>query len=455
LWTAWVTALVLAIAFLPAVVWPTTAPRAQAATTCGAGCHVTVNAQELSGAPIANFTFIVNLDNTKLPADPLSLSTESNSPIVATGDQSRRTVTLPAGRYLISVRSLDHKMWGNYLTLPDAADASGNVTVNVALFVTQLPQAPNMTFFVTGAGPGKGADLGGIEGADQYCQTLAQRHGAGGKTWRAYLSTQEAAGKPAVNARDRIGNGPWQNFKGQVVATSLDDLHSDNNKLGFDNSLSERGQIIPGVGFAPNRHDVLTGSTPEGRPTISRLMAPASPNPSRLWWVKIVRGAQSNGSVKWSTGLQPLSEIANVEHFVPRDWISEDGCLPNEKFIAYARPLIEGEEPVLHTAKKPEPKIPKRIKIPDFARRLPKEIRQFTTKGVYDLGKKTHLSFVQGAGHGGSHPHLVHEFLTALVKHRQPYPNARQSANWTCVGLCAHASALKGGAIVKLPAFTI
>ena len=106
----------------------------------------------------------------------------------------------------------------------------------------QLPQAPNMSFFVTGAGPGKGADLSGIEGADQYCQTLAQRHGAGAKTWRAYLSTQEADGKPAVNARDRIGNGPWQNFKGQVVATSVDDLHGDNNKLGFDNSLSERGQ---------------------------------------------------------------------------------------------------------------------------------------------------------------------------------------------------------------------
>ena len=105
----------------------------------------------------------------------------------------------------------------------------------------QLPQAPNMTFFVTGAGPGKGADLGGIEGADQHCQTLATRHGAGGKTWRAYLSTQEAAGKPAVNARDRIGNGPWQNFKGTVVATSVDDLHSANNKLGVENSVSERG----------------------------------------------------------------------------------------------------------------------------------------------------------------------------------------------------------------------
>jgi hypothetical protein len=129
----------------------------------------------------------------------------------------------------------------------------------------QLPQAPNMTFFVTGAGPGKGADLGGIEGADRHCQTLAARHGAGGKTWHAYLSTQEDAGKPAINARDRIGNGPWQNFKGTVVATSVDDLHSDNNKLNFDNSVSERGFIIPGVGYAPNRHDALTGSTADGK----------------------------------------------------------------------------------------------------------------------------------------------------------------------------------------------
>ena len=129
----------------------------------------------------------------------------------------------------------------------------------------QLPQAPEMTFFVTGAGPGKGADLGGLQGADQYCQTLAQRHGAGGKTWHAYLSTQDADGKPAVNARDRIGKGPWKNFKGEAVATSVDDLHSDNNKLGVTTSLSERGLTIPGVGFAPNRHDVLTGSTPEGR----------------------------------------------------------------------------------------------------------------------------------------------------------------------------------------------
>src|SRR6516165_11399782 len=129
----------------------------------------------------------------------------------------------------------------------------------------QAPQAPNMTFFVTGAGPGKGADLGGIEGADRYCQQLAQQAGAGSKTWRAYLSTQAVDGKPAINARDRIGRGPWQNFKGEVVAQSVDDLHSDNNKLNMQTSLTERGAMIPGVGYAPNRHDALTGSQADGR----------------------------------------------------------------------------------------------------------------------------------------------------------------------------------------------
>ena len=117
--------------------------------------------------------------------------------------------------------------------------------------------------------------------------------------------------------------------------------------------------------------------------------------------------------------------------------------------------LIEGEEPVVHTAKKPEGKIPKKVKVPDYAKRLPKAIRVFTTKGVYDLDKKKHLSFTQGAGHGGSHPHLAHEFITALIEDRDPFPNAKQSANWTCVGLCAHQSALKGGQIVNLPEFSV
>src|SRR5439155_938793 len=96
--------------------------------------------------------------------------------------------------------------------------------------------------------------------------------------------------------------------------------------------------------------------------------------------------------------------------------------------------LIEHEPHVLHTAKKPEPEIPSRVTSPDYAHLLPKEIQRFTTKGVYDTDEHQHLSFIQGAGHGGSHPHLVHEFVDALVKNRDPYPNAVQSANWTCVG---------------------
>jgi len=132
-------------------------------------------------------------------------------------------------------------------------------------FAQQAPQSPDMTFFVTSAGPGKGADLGGLEGADRHCQTLAQGAGAGSKTWRAYLSTQAAGGGQAVNARDRIGNGPWVNFKKEPVAQNVDDLHSANNKLGTQASLTERGTTVAGVGWTPNYHAVLTGSQPDGR----------------------------------------------------------------------------------------------------------------------------------------------------------------------------------------------
>ena len=118
-------------------------------------------------------------------------------------------------------------------------------------------------------------------------------------------------------------------------------------------------------------------------------------------------------------------------------------------------PLVEGQSLIMHRAKLPEDKIPKQVKPPDYAKLLPKPIQPFTTKGVYDLTKNAHLSFAQGAGHGGSHPHIAHEIVSALCEGRDPFPNARQSANWTCVGLCAHESAMKGGEIVKLPAFTL
>jgi hypothetical protein len=131
----------------------------------------------------------------------------------------------------------------------------------------QVTPSPNMSFFVTSKGPGKGADLGGIAGADAHCQQLAQSVGAGGKTWHAYLSSNTNAANPGatINARDRIGNGPWQNFKGVTIATSVDDLHSDNNKITQETGLTERGQKVPGVGFVFNMHDIMTGSQPDGR----------------------------------------------------------------------------------------------------------------------------------------------------------------------------------------------
>jgi predicted dehydrogenase len=113
--------------------------------------------------------------------------------------------------------------------------------------------------------------------------------------------------------------------------------------------------------------------------------------------------------------------------------------------------LVEGKPHILHTAKKPEQEIPEEIEVPDFAHLLPEPIRPFT-RSIQDAD---HLSFIQGGGHGGSHPHLVHEFISALVDNRDPWPNAVTSANWTCVGICAHQSAIEGGKIVPLPAFTL
>jgi hypothetical protein len=140
-----------------------------------------------------------------------------------------------------------------------------SIVASVALLSLAGPgeapaQQADMTFFVTSAGSGKGADLGGLAGADQHCQHLAQTAGAGGKTWRAYLSTQGAG---AVNARDRIGSGPWQNAKGTVVAKTVVDLH-DKNNITKQTALTEKGEVVNGRGDTPNMHDVLTGSQPDG-----------------------------------------------------------------------------------------------------------------------------------------------------------------------------------------------
>jgi hypothetical protein len=133
------------------------------------------------------------------------------------------------------------------------------------------PNKP-LSFFVTSEGVGKGGDLGGLEGADAHCQKLAASVGADGKTWHAYLSTQATDGKPAVNARDRIGKGPWYNTRGAAIAKSVDDLHGDNleaarlgNNLSRNTVFNEKNEPVKGAGDKPNQHDILTGSQPDGR----------------------------------------------------------------------------------------------------------------------------------------------------------------------------------------------
>src|SRR6202021_1269496 len=152
--------------------------------------------------------------------------------------------------------------------LPQNISRLGLVSA-VALFASLAAapaqaQSANTTFFVTSTGPGKGADLGGIDGADKQCATLATAAGATAKTWRAYLSTQAADGKPAVHARARIGKGPWQNSKGVVIAKDVAHLHSASNNLSKQTALSEKGEVINGRGDTPNRHHARTGSQPDG-----------------------------------------------------------------------------------------------------------------------------------------------------------------------------------------------
>jgi hypothetical protein len=140
----------------------------------------------------------------------------------------------------------------------------GVVVFALALSFNVSAQQNQMSFFVTSVGSGNGANLGGLTGADKQCQTLAAAAGAGNRTWRAYLSAAAANGQPAVNAKDRIGKGPWMNVKGVVIAKSVEDLHSDANNIKKDTALTEKGGVVNGVGDTPNQHDILTGSQADG-----------------------------------------------------------------------------------------------------------------------------------------------------------------------------------------------
>jgi hypothetical protein len=151
---------------------------------------------------------------------------------------------------------------GDEMTRGTTVKITGAAALLLAVAALTNAQNADMSFFLTSKGPGKGANLGGLSGADAHCQALAEAAGAGGRTWRAYLST---TGENGVNARDRIGAGPWINANGVQVASDVDHLHSDDNRLSKENSVSERGEQINGRGDSPNRHDILTGSTLDGR----------------------------------------------------------------------------------------------------------------------------------------------------------------------------------------------
>jgi hypothetical protein len=172
-------------------------------------------------------------------------------------------------------------------------------------------QAQQMSFFITSVNPGKGADFGGLAGADAYCQSLAQTVGAGNRAWRAYLSAVAAPGQPAVNARDRIGRGPWHNAKGVLVAANLEELHKNPN-INKDTALSEKGEPIKARGETPLEHDILTGTLPDGTvPVAASRTAPAATGP------RTGRGAPSS-AITTAWGCATTSPRARGIRRIPR-----------------------------------------------------------------------------------------------------------------------------------------
>lgn len=156
---------------------------------------------------------------------------------------------------------------------------SALVAMSAGAYAQDRP-APNMSFFITSVGSGDGANLGGLSGADAHCTRLAAAAGAGNRTWRAYLSAAGEKGGADVHARDRIGKGPWHNYKGVQIAASVDDLHSDKNTLTKDTALTEKGTVVNGVSDKPNTHDIMTGSTADGRLAPAVPTAPARSQPA-------------------------------------------------------------------------------------------------------------------------------------------------------------------------------
>ncbi len=199
--------------------------------------------------------------------------------------------------------------------LPRLAVLGGVVLVVGCAGMSAVTGSP-MSFFVTSANPGKGGDLGGLAGADQYCQKLAEAAGAGGRTWRAYLSAPATATSPEVNARDRIGNGPWANAKGTVIAYNVVELHG-NNSIGKETALDERGNRVKVRPETPNQHDILTGSEADG------TLAKGAPDTTCKGWTSSTEGSAFVGHVdRTGTNPDPVRNTSwNASHGTP-------GCSP-------------------------------------------------------------------------------------------------------------------------------
>lgn len=197
--------------------------------------------------------------------------------------------------------------------LPTTVSRFNFAALGAALVLFTAPPAvaqnANTTFFVTSKGIGNGGNLGGLAGADNWCQQLAQAAGAGSKTWHAYLSTQEADGKPAVNAKDRIGKGPWQNAKGVVIAKDVAELHSPANNLTKQTALSETGEVINGRGDKPNRHDILTGSQADGT-----AFPPGEDRTCKNWTSSTQGAAMVGHSDRMGLNEEPPAKSWNTSH---------------------------------------------------------------------------------------------------------------------------------------------
>ncbi|MDN8611684.1 hypothetical protein [Variovorax ginsengisoli] len=189
--------------------------------------------------------------------------------------------------------------------------ATGAAALALVACSTSGPATPQskMSFFITSANPGKGGDFGGLAGADRYCQSLADSVGAGGRSWRAYLSTTATAGGAAVNARDRIGKGPWVNVKGVTIANNIDELHGTNN-LDKQTGLTEKGEIVSASGDPVNNHDILTGSMPDGRASTDTSKDTTCGN-----WTKSGEGSAIVGHHnRMGTNAPPASMSWNSSH---------------------------------------------------------------------------------------------------------------------------------------------